>query len=70
MFKKIIEKKRREKRIKDGEENPEEEEKVNKTFIMAKIENDEAKSLINTQFQDSNNYLDVNPKMIIGILKI
>ena len=65
MFKKFLEKKRREKRIKDDEEILE-EKKVNKTYIMSRLEDEKSMDILSKQFEDANEYFVKDKNMIIG----
>ena len=65
MLKKFLEGKRKEKQLKE-----EAEKRNTRAFILKKINLEEAKSMIKEQFQDSNNYLQVDHSMIIGNFQI
>ena len=63
MFKKFLEKKRQEKLLEQKAEIKEEEKK---TYIMSKIDVEEAKQLMNNKFEDPNDYLSIDKNIIIG----
>lgn len=63
MFKKFIENKRLEKKLKEEEK---EKDRKNKTFIMTKLDIDEAKRLMTNKFEDPNDYLNIEKNIIIG----
>jgi hypothetical protein len=69
MFKKFLENKRLEKKLREEEEEKEknkENDTKNRTFIITKIDVTKARKLIENKFDDPNDYLKVDKNMIIG----